>query len=308
VIKKAGTSTELVRRTVNSSSIACTGGNSDEYFTFSTDASTSAVDVRIEVIGSNTLTLDGISMRQSRSTCSIIHGNGSIYGSKQCDDGNTVSGDGCSATSQLEPGYTCTTPEVFVNGKMDQTLPSFTSHFVVDTTPVAGACGTRPTSSPREGTFLHSAAPQITCGCDEVFGMCLAFRRPATFIVGSPGYSLFRTPLTLRSNTIHTASLRYAAHSANGGGRARVNFTVVGGASSSTVTGESVAASPVKFQTVTSKFISAVASSGVGGGNYLEVFLPNTSYATDVVLDSISVRGGPSECRLVTGTAPGSAM
>lgn len=81
-----------------------------------------------------------------------------------------------------------------------------------------------------------------------------------------------------------------------------------GGASPSTVTGESVAASPVKFQTVTSKFISAVASSGVGGANFLEVFLPSTSYATDVVLDSISVRGGPSECRLVTGAAPGSAM
>ena len=112
---------------------------------------------------------------------------------------------------------------------MDQTLPSFTSNFVVDTTPVAGACGTRPTSSPREGTFLHSAAPQITCGCDEVFGMCLAFRRPASFPVSGSGYILFQTPLALRSNTIHTASLRYAAHSPNGAGRARVNFTVVGG-------------------------------------------------------------------------------
>jgi fibro-slime domain-containing protein len=34
-------------------------------------------------------------------------GDGKVTGTEQCDDGNTVSLDGCSSTCQLEPGYTC---------------------------------------------------------------------------------------------------------------------------------------------------------------------------------------------------------
>jgi cysteine-rich repeat protein len=34
-------------------------------------------------------------------------GNGKIDGNDECDDGNTKSGDGCSATCQIEPGWTC---------------------------------------------------------------------------------------------------------------------------------------------------------------------------------------------------------
>ena len=36
-------------------------------------------------------------------------GDGIVAGNEQCDDGNTVAGDGCSATCTLEPGFACVT-------------------------------------------------------------------------------------------------------------------------------------------------------------------------------------------------------
>jgi fibro-slime domain-containing protein len=41
-----------------------------------------------------------------------VCGNGSIETGEQCDDGNTRSGDGCSATCQTETGFSCTTVSV----------------------------------------------------------------------------------------------------------------------------------------------------------------------------------------------------
>jgi cysteine-rich repeat protein len=37
-----------------------------------------------------------------------VCGDGSVAGGEPCDDGNTRSGDGCSASCQIEAGYTCT--------------------------------------------------------------------------------------------------------------------------------------------------------------------------------------------------------
>ncbi|MFP2960319.1 EGF domain-containing protein [Myxococcus sp. 1LA] len=37
-----------------------------------------------------------------------VCGNGQVETGEQCDDGNAVSGDGCGASCQVEPGYTCT--------------------------------------------------------------------------------------------------------------------------------------------------------------------------------------------------------
>jgi len=42
------------------------------------------------------------------SSRNVACGNGVLDGSDQCDDSNTVSGDGCSSTCQIEAGYTCT--------------------------------------------------------------------------------------------------------------------------------------------------------------------------------------------------------
>jgi fibro-slime domain-containing protein len=39
-----------------------------------------------------------------------VCGDGHVAGNEQCDDGNTTSGDGCSSTCAVEPGYTCPTP------------------------------------------------------------------------------------------------------------------------------------------------------------------------------------------------------
>lgn len=46
--------------------------------------------------------------------CQILCGDGIVGGSEQCDDGNTRSGDGCSATCHPESGFVCTgtTPSV----------------------------------------------------------------------------------------------------------------------------------------------------------------------------------------------------
>jgi fibro-slime domain-containing protein len=41
--------------------------------------------------------------------CSTSCGNGTIEPGEQCDDGNQVSGDGCSSTCQIEPGFSCKT-------------------------------------------------------------------------------------------------------------------------------------------------------------------------------------------------------
>jgi large repetitive protein len=40
-------------------------------------------------------------------TCYEICGDGLYLGQYQCDDGNVVSGDGCSATCAIEPGWGC---------------------------------------------------------------------------------------------------------------------------------------------------------------------------------------------------------
>ncbi len=39
--------------------------------------------------------------------CTSSCGDGLIIGEEQCDDGNGISGDGCSETCQQEPGYVC---------------------------------------------------------------------------------------------------------------------------------------------------------------------------------------------------------
>ena len=42
--------------------------------------------------------------------CTTTCGDGLLLGNEQCDDGNAVSGDGCSSTCQVEPGYQCSQP------------------------------------------------------------------------------------------------------------------------------------------------------------------------------------------------------
>jgi fibro-slime domain-containing protein len=43
-------------------------------------------------------------------TSAAVCGDGVIEAGELCDDGNAASGDGCSSTCQIEPGYTCMTP------------------------------------------------------------------------------------------------------------------------------------------------------------------------------------------------------
>ncbi len=43
-------------------------------------------------------------------SCPGVCGNGLLDPGENCDDGNATSGDGCSSTCQVEPGWTCTAP------------------------------------------------------------------------------------------------------------------------------------------------------------------------------------------------------
>ena len=51
---------------------------------------------------------DGWQCRMPSKPCVPWCGDGKLTGTEQCDDGNTSNGDGCSATCNLEPGYSCT--------------------------------------------------------------------------------------------------------------------------------------------------------------------------------------------------------
>ena len=60
---------------------------------------------------SKTCTKEPICRSSSGKTqaCATSCGNGNIEPGEQCDDGNAVSGDGCSSTCQTEPGFSCQT-------------------------------------------------------------------------------------------------------------------------------------------------------------------------------------------------------
>ena len=63
----------------------------------------------------------------------IACADGIVDGSEQCDDGNTASGDACSATCTIEPGWTCSgQPSVCTRGGC--VVNSF-SEFAVETDP-----------------------------------------------------------------------------------------------------------------------------------------------------------------------------
>ena len=40
-------------------------------------------------------------------SCAAVCGNGILEPGEECDDGNTINGDGCSATCKVQPGFSC---------------------------------------------------------------------------------------------------------------------------------------------------------------------------------------------------------
>ena len=72
----------------------------------------------------------------------VVCGDGLPDPNETCDDQNLVGGDGCSATCQLEPGYSCARPNRIQNGGFEQGAAGFTTGYVVDTgTQTEAACG-----------------------------------------------------------------------------------------------------------------------------------------------------------------------
>jgi cysteine-rich repeat protein len=69
-------------------------------------------------------------------------GDGTPDPNETCDDQNVVSGDGCSATCQVEPGYACQRPNVIQNGDFEQGVVGFFTAYAPDTgTQTEAACG-----------------------------------------------------------------------------------------------------------------------------------------------------------------------
>ena len=49
----------------------------------------------------------GFPWRMEREECTPIYGDGLIRLEEECDDNNTLDGDGCSSSSTVEPFYIC---------------------------------------------------------------------------------------------------------------------------------------------------------------------------------------------------------
>jgi len=85
-----------------------------------------------------------------------VCGDSLLDAGEQCDDGNVVGGDGCSATCQVEPGWSCTPPEPpivgseslpeggFESGTPNPVWAEFSTNF--DTPLCDAACGITPIS------------------------------------------------------------------------------------------------------------------------------------------------------------------
>ncbi len=85
---------------------------SPQVLTFRTDATTTRAAVLFSPfgLGPSSVLLDAVTLRDASAGC----GNGVVDDGETCDDGGIFGGDGCSATCQLEPAWTCGTP--IVNG------------------------------------------------------------------------------------------------------------------------------------------------------------------------------------------------
>ena len=55
-----------------------------------------------------------------------ICGDGKNLGQVECDDGNTVSGDGCSSDCKVEPGFSCTSNKELLDTCIDIVPPMAT--------------------------------------------------------------------------------------------------------------------------------------------------------------------------------------
>jgi cysteine-rich repeat protein len=120
-----------------------------------------AYDVRALAVGGTDLYVGGwftTAGGKPSSNFAIWHsascGDSVVQAGEQCDDGNTASGDGCSATCQIEPCYTCTgQPSVC-------TLMTCTP---LDQCHVAGTC------DPASGACSNPPAPDGTSCDDRIF-------------------------------------------------------------------------------------------------------------------------------------------
>ncbi len=90
-----------------------------------------------------------------------VPGDGIIECGEKCDDGNTVSGDGCSATMQVEPCYTCTgQPSVctpIVCAASDQ------CHVAGTCDPASGQCSNPPASNTTSCDDGNKCTQNDTC-------------------------------------------------------------------------------------------------------------------------------------------------
>ncbi len=101
---------------------------------------------------------------------------------EECDDGNTASGDGCSTTCLIEPGFTCTSafPDVCspLDGPATVAAAAFPLQGLLQVTPLGGCSSSSGSSSdPAFGwaSFVAAAPVARTAGL------------PAVYRLGPPG-------------------------------------------------------------------------------------------------------------------------
>ena len=92
--------TGMVRRLLVAVALVCACGTSQTTTQDSGDAGGEAAD------GPRDMQLAEVDCPDCNGSC----GDGKLRVGERCDDGNTMSGDGCTQTCQVEAGWTCPTP------------------------------------------------------------------------------------------------------------------------------------------------------------------------------------------------------
>jgi cysteine-rich repeat protein/predicted outer membrane repeat protein len=212
----------------------------------------------------STLTVTNSGISENSAGAPPVCGNSAIEYSEACDDGNTVSGDGCSSTCTIQPGYSCF-------GAPSVCLPSCGDGLIIggeacdDGNTVSGdGCSSTCTIQPGYSCFGAPSVCLPNCGdglivggeaCDD--GNTVSGDGCSSTCTVQPGYSCFGAPSVCLPNCGDGLIV--------GGEACDDGNAVSGDGCSSTCTVES-GYNCVGVPSVCTN--GKVSASGIGGGDY----------------------------------------
>ena len=211
-----------------------------------------------------------------------VCGDGLVEGAELCDDGNAIDGDGCSASCEVEEGYSCEEPDFVFNGDFELGDTGTGGTLARDQSPLAALCGAQD-FAPRDTYYLVTSSPYYACACDGGQGLCLAL---------NGGGVLWSQTLTgLAPNTTYTVSARHALKAeASASNEPRLELLVDGAVLA--MASASTSSAPIPYETISATFTTGAAQTTA----LVEFVNPVMSDpGNDSALDSISVTG-PSVC------------